>query len=46
MYINKLVQRDKAILEYLTHKYGKEIVFDTIKEIKENNKNNKLHNGK
>ena len=45
MYINKLVKRDEAILEYLIHKYGKKVVFETIEEIK-NNKNNKLHNGK
>lgn len=37
--MNKLVKRDRAILEYLTFKYGKKIIDNTIEQIK--NKNNK-----
>jgi hypothetical protein len=42
--MNKLVKRDRAILEYLTFKYGKNIIDKTIQEIK--TKNNKANNGK
>lgn len=37
--MNKLIKRDRAILEFLTFKYGKDIIDHTIKEIQ--NKNNK-----
>ena len=42
--MNKLIKRDRAILEFLTFKYGKDIINYTIKEIQ--NKNNKANNGK
>ncbi len=40
--MDKLIKRDKAILEYLTYKYGKEIVNKTILEIKQNKNNNAI----
>lgn len=40
--MDKLIKRDKAILEYLTYKYGKEIVDKTIQEIKQNKNNNAI----
>ena len=40
--MDKLIKRDKAILEYLTYKYGKEIVNKTILEIKQNKNNNTI----
>ena len=42
--MNKLIKRDRAILEFLTFKYGKDTIEYTIKEIQ--NKNNKANNGK
>ena len=42
--MNKLIKRDRAILEFLTFKYGKDTIEHTIKEIQ--NKNNKSNNGK
>jgi hypothetical protein len=37
--MDKLIKRDKAILEYLTYKYGKKIVDKMILEIKQNKNN-------
>lgn len=42
--MNKLIKRDRAILEFLAFKYGKDTIEYTIKEIQ--NKNNKANNGK
>lgn len=42
--MNKLIKRDRAILEFLAFKYGKDTIEHTIKEIQ--NKNNKANNGK
>ena len=36
--MDRLIQRDKAILEYLTYKYGKEVIKTTIQKIKEKQK--------
>lgn len=40
--MDKLIKRDKAILEYFIHKYGKEIVNQTILEIKQSKNNNAI----
>ena len=42
--MNMIIKRDRAILECLTLKYGKDTIKYTIKEIQ--NKNNKANNGK
>ena len=43
--MDKLIKRDIAILEYLTYKYGRKVINETIEEIKQNKNNNAISNG-